>query len=96
MTIRINQKIKGYQVLGNEAKAAPAEKQPVAKTAVAALNTYRVTVAHPRDRKPCITDVAAHHFEAGRQVGGWVTFHDADGVWRPVRAYRFGHGGTSG
>lgn len=52
----------------------------MAKAAVAALNTYRVTVAHPRDANPpCITDVEALYFEADEHRG-WVRFYDAEAV----------------
>ena len=52
MTVRINKKIKGYQVLGNEAKAAP-ETQPETTQAEASATTgFKVIQMHEKLERP--------------------------------------------
>ena len=65
MTIRINQKIKGYQVLGNEAKAAPAEAQPAATQAEApAAAEFKVIQMHEKLERPEILDGATYKIKS--------------------------------
>lgn len=51
MTVRINKKIKGYQVLGNEAKAAP-ELQPETAQAAPAPAEVKVIQMHEKLERP--------------------------------------------
>src|SRR5690348_6258470 len=64
MTIRINQKIKGYQVLGNEAKAAP-ETQPATTPAEApATPEVKVIQMHEKLERPEILDGATYKIKS--------------------------------
>ncbi|HEX5488001.1 MAG TPA: NrdJb, partial [Rhodanobacteraceae bacterium] len=52
MTIRINKKIKGYEVLGNEAKAAPETVPQSAPTEAPATPGFKVIQMHEKLERP--------------------------------------------
>jgi hypothetical protein len=52
MTIRINKKIKGYEVLGNEAKAAPEAAPQSAPTEAPATPGFKVIQMHEKLERP--------------------------------------------
>jgi len=52
MTVRINKKIKGYQVLGNEAKAAPEAQGEAAQVEAPAAAGFKVIQMHEKLERP--------------------------------------------
>ena len=52
MTVRINKKIKGYQVLGNEAKAAPETQPETAQAEASGATGFKVIQMHEKLERP--------------------------------------------
>ena len=52
MTVRINKKIKGYQVLGNEARAAPEAQPETAQAQAPAGTEFKVIQMHEKLERP--------------------------------------------
>jgi hypothetical protein len=52
MTVRINKKIKGYQVLGNEAKTAPESQNQNTQTEAPVENEFKVIQMHEKLERP--------------------------------------------
>ena len=64
MTIRINQKIKGYQVLGNEAKAAPETQLATTPAETPAAPEVKVIQMHEKLERPEILDGATYKIKS--------------------------------
>ncbi|HKZ10934.1 MAG TPA: NrdJb [Rhodanobacteraceae bacterium] len=52
MTVRINKKIKGYQVLGNEAKAVPETQPEITQAEASATTGFKVIQMHEKLERP--------------------------------------------
>ncbi|MDE2496475.1 MAG: NrdJb, partial [Xanthomonadaceae bacterium] len=52
MTTRINKKIKGYQVLGNETKAAPETPAAATQAAAPEASEFKVIQMHEKLERP--------------------------------------------
>jgi len=64
MTVRINKKIKGYQVLGNEAKAAPEAQVETAQVETPAAAEFKVIQMHEKLERPELLDGATYKIKS--------------------------------
>jgi hypothetical protein len=64
MTVRINKKIKGYQVLGNEAKAAPEAQVETVQVETPAAAEFKVIQMHEKLERPELLDGATYKIKS--------------------------------